>query len=94
MFMRNSVSRLSSEMEGGGAHVRAVLGPHHRRHLRRPAKAGIPGGLDDGVRVDVAGAGMAILLLRAGPETLPVAIYSFIDNGSSRSRGRVGAARS
>lgn len=82
MFMRNSVKQLSSEMEEAGR----VSGASWARTLidiSAPLlKAGLLAGWMVVFAVTLRELSMAILLYVPGTETLPVAIYSFIDNGT------------
>ena len=82
MFMRNSVKQLSSEMEeaarvAGASWVRSIV------DISAPLlKSGIVAAWMIVFAVTLRELSMAILLYVPGMETLPVAIYSFIDNGT------------
>ena len=82
MFMRNSVKQLSSEMEeaarvAGASWVRSIV------TISAPLlKSGIVAAWMIVFAVTLRELSMAILLYVPGMETLPVAIYSFIDNGT------------
>jgi iron(III) transport system permease protein len=82
MFLRNSVKQLSSEMEeaarvSGASWGRTIV------DISAPLiKAGILAAWMMVFAVTLRELSMAILLYVPGTETLPVAIYSFIDNGT------------
>ena len=82
MFMRNSVKQLSSEMEeaarvAGASWLRSIV------TISAPLlKSGIVAAWMIVFAVTLRELSMAILLYVPGMETLPVAIYSFIDNGT------------
>jgi iron(III) transport system permease protein len=82
MFMRNSVKQLSSEMEeaartAGASWARSIV------DISAPLlKSGIVAAWMIVFAVTLRELSMAILLYVPGTETLPVAIYSFIDNGT------------
>ena len=82
MFMRNSVKQLSPEMEeaarmSGASWLRSLV------DISVPLlKAGILAAWMMVFAVTLRELSMAILLYVPGTETLPVAIYSFIDNGT------------
>ena len=82
MFMRNSVKQLSSEMEeagrmSGASWVRTLI------DISAPLlKSGLLAAWMVVFAVTLRELSMAILLYVPGTETLPVAIYSFIDNGT------------
>jgi iron(III) transport system permease protein len=82
MFMRNSVKQLSSEMEeaarvAGASWIRSIV------TIAAPLlKSGIVAAWMIVFAVTLRELSMAILLYVPGTETLPVAIYSFIDNGT------------
>ncbi len=82
MFMRNSVKQLSSEMEeaarvAGASWVRSIAS------ITAPLlKSGLVAAWMIVFAVTLRELSMAILLYVPGTETLPVAIYSFIDNGT------------
>jgi iron(III) transport system permease protein len=82
MFMRNSVKQLSSEMEeaarvAGASWARSIV------NISVPLlKSGIVAAWMIVFAVTLRELSMAILLYVPGTETLPVAIYSFIDNGT------------
>jgi iron(III) transport system permease protein len=82
MFLRNSVKQLSSEMEEAGR----VSGASWARTLIDISAPLIKSGLLAAwmvvFAVTLRELSMAILLYVPGTETLPVAIYSFIDNGT------------
>jgi iron(III) transport system permease protein len=82
MFMRNSVKQLSSEMEeaaraSGASWARTLV------DISAPLlKSGLLAAWIVVFAVTLRELSMAILLYVPGTETLPVAIYSFIDNGT------------
>jgi iron(III) transport system permease protein len=82
MFLRNSIKQLSAEMEeaarvAGASWARSIL------DIAAPLlKSGIVAAWMIVFAVTLRELSMAILLYVPGTETLPVAIYSFIDNGS------------
>ncbi len=82
MFMRNSVKQLSSEMEeaarvAGASWLRSIVS------ISVPLlKSGLVAAWMIVFAVTLRELSMAILLYVPGMETLPVAIYSFIDNGT------------
>jgi iron(III) transport system permease protein len=82
MFLRNSVKQLSSEMEEAGR----VCGASWVRSLIDISAPLIKSGLLAAwmvvFAVTLRELSMAILLYVPGTETLPIAIYSFIDNGT------------
>jgi iron(III) transport system permease protein len=82
MFLRNSVKQLSSEMEEAGR----VCGASWARTLVDISAPLIKSGLLAAwmvvFAVTLRELSMAILLYVPGTETLPIAIYSFIDNGT------------
>jgi iron(III) transport system permease protein len=82
MFLRNSVKQLSAEMEEAGR----VCGASWTRALVDISAPLIKSGLLAAwmvvFAVTLRELSMAILLYVPGTETLPIAIYSFIDNGT------------
>jgi len=82
MFLRNSVKQLSSEMEEAGracgaSWARALI------DISAPLiKSGLLAAWMVVFAVTLRELSMAILLYVPGTETLPIAIYSFIDNGT------------
>src|SRR5215470_4915312 len=82
MFVRNSVKQLSADMEEAGR----VAGASWARTLRDISapllKSGLLAAWMVVFAVTLRELSMAILLYVPGTETLPVAIYSFIDNGT------------
>ena len=82
MFMRNSVKQLSSEMEEAARMSGASWGRTIVDISAPLLKAGILAAWMMVFAVTLRELSMAILLYVPGTETLPVAIYSFIDNGT------------
>ena len=82
MFMRNSVKQLSSEMEEA-ARVAGASWARSIASITAPLlKSGLVAAWMIVFAVTLRELSMAILLYVPGTETLPVAIYSFIDNGT------------
>jgi iron(III) transport system permease protein len=82
MFMRNSVKQLSSDMEEAARVSGASWGRTIVDIAAPLLKAGILAAWMMVFAVTLRELSMAILLYVPGTETLPVAIYSFIDNGT------------
>jgi len=82
MFMRNGLKQLSTEMEEAARMSGATWGRSIIDISVPLLKAGILAAWMMVFAVTLRELSMAILLYAPGTETLPVAIYSFIDNGT------------
>jgi iron(III) transport system permease protein len=82
MFLRNGVKQLSSEMEEAARMSGASWGRSIVDVSLPLLKAGILAAWMMVFAVTLRELSMAILLYVPGTETLPIAIYSFIDNGT------------
>jgi len=82
MFVRNAIKQLSSEMEEAARMSGASWGRSIGDISAPLLKSGILAAWMMVFAVTLRELSMAILLYVPGTETLPVAIYSFIDNGT------------